>query len=267
MSIVGDQVEDSDKEEEDVKNTPPTQDHLHHDHQNYHIHSIKSTVVIRQLPSQGLSFQLWPAAHTLVSLLDQHRPTTTTPFSALLNKHTQPSRRLRILELGSGTGLVGIASAAILGADVTVSDLSHVLPNLKFNAEANSNTVGVNGGSVNVAALGWGEKSEMEAIGGDDEYDIIMGSDVVYHDHLYEPLLETLRFFLLGGERKWKNKKSVVFVMGHLKRWKKESVFFKKAKKYFDIEVLHKDAPCNGSRVGVLVYSFVGKGKMMIISK
>lgn len=110
----------------------------------------------------------------------------------------------------------------------------------------------------------------MEAIGfgGDgDEYDVVMGSDVVYHDHLYEPLLETLRFFLLGGERKWKNKKSVVFVMGHLKRWKKESVFFKKAKKYFDIEVLHKDAPCNGSRVGVLVYSFVGKGKMMIISK
>ena len=47
--------------------------------------------------------------------------------------------------------------------------------------------------------------------------------------------------------------------MAHMKRWKKESLFFKKARKYFFVDVLHVDAPCNGSRVGVVVYRFVGK--------
>lgn len=225
---------------------------LHHHQQTFHLQSIHSSVVIRQLPSQGLSFQLWPAATALVSLLE-HRHNSSTTLSGLLTRpHSQP---LRILELGSGTGMVGIAAAAILGAYVTVTDLSHVIPNLKFNAEANLKTVGLNGGKVEVAALGWGVEEEMEAIK-KDEYDIIMGSDVVYHDHLYEPLLQTLKFLLLGEQTK-----EMVFVMSHLKRWKKESVFFKKAKKDFDVEVIHKHDPCNGSRVGVLVYTFAGKNK------
>ncbi|KAG2239130.1 hypothetical protein Bca52824_089990 [Brassica carinata] len=41
--------------------------------QQYNIRSIESTVVIRQLTSQGLSFQLWPAASTFVTLLDNYR--------------------------------------------------------------------------------------------------------------------------------------------------------------------------------------------------
>lgn len=228
---------------------------LHHHQQTFHLRSINSSVVIRQLPSQGLSFQLWPAATALVSLLDHHHHSSTTLSSLLTRPHSQP---LRILELGSGTGMVGIAAAAILGAHVTVTDLSHVIPNLKFNAEANLNTVGLNGGKVEVAALGWGVEEEMEAIKEKDQYDIILGSDVVYHDHLYEPLLQTLKFFLLGEQTK-----EVVFVMSHLKRWKKESVFFKKAKKDFDVEVIQKHDPCNGSRVGVLVYTFAGKRRKL----
>lgn len=103
-----------------------------------------------------------------------------------------------------------------------------------------------------MAALSWGDIQQMEGTG--REYDVILGSDVVYHDHLYEPLLQTLRFFLLGSE------KEVVFLMAHLKRWKKESAFFKKAKKFFDVEVIHTDCPSNGCRVGVAVYRFVRRG-------
>ncbi|KAK2981591.1 hypothetical protein RJ640_011121 [Escallonia rubra] len=219
--------------------------------QDYHIASIASKVVIRQLPSQGLSFQLWPAATTLVTLLDGHRShPATSPLSALLT--AQLGRPLRILELGSGTGLVGISASAILGAHVTVTDLPHVLPNLRFNAEANSSVLALHGGSVDVAALSWGDIEDMKVIGG--EYDLVLGSDVVYHDHLYDPLLQTLRFFLLGGE-----KRRMVFVMAHLRRWKKESTFFKRAKKHFDVDVIHADAPSNGARVGVQVYRFAAK--------
>lgn len=225
----------------------PNQQHLLH---NHHLRSIQSTVVIRQLPSEGLSFQLWPAATALVSLLDNHRiDPTNSPLSATLSR-----RPLRILELGSGTGIVGIVAAATLGGNVTITDLPHVVPNLRFNADANKGVVGPTGGAVSVAALRWGHADDVAVIG--REFDVILASDVVYHDNLYEPLLETLRFMMLMGSER--NNK-MVFVMAHLRRWKKESSFFKKAKKHFDVEVLHTFSPCEGSRVGVVIYRFVGK--------
>ncbi|KAG6401912.1 hypothetical protein SASPL_138780 [Salvia splendens] len=207
--------------------------------QIHRLHSINSTILIRQLPSQGLSFQLWPAAATLVSLLDRQALSRLLPPS--------PNRPLRLLELGSGTGLVGIAAAALLGASVTATDLPHVLPNLQFNVDANAAALAPRGGHVRVAALSWGDVAQMQEVG--TEFDVVLGSDVVYHDHLYEPLLQTLRFLLLGRE--------LVFVMAHLKRWKKESAFFKKANKFFHVEVVHRDSPTNGDRVGVNVYTFV----------
>lgn len=218
--------------------------------QKHFLRSIQSTVAIRQLPSEGIPFQLWPAATALVSLLDLHRlDPSNSPLSAAI-----PAGAQRILELGSGTGIVGIVAAATLGGNVTLTDLPHVVPNLQFNAEANAGVVGSSGGAVTYAPLRWGHAADVEAVG--REFDVILASDVVYHDHLYEPLLETLRLMLLGsGEEK-----KMVFVMAHMRRWKKESAFFKKAKKHFSVDVLHVDTPCNGSRVGVVVYRFVGKG-------
>ncbi|CAM8972251.1 unnamed protein product [Rhodiola kirilowii] len=213
---------------------------------SHYIKSISSTVTIRQLPSQGLSFQLWPAATTLVSLLDNHRlnPKTNSRFSEFLDQH----RRLKILELGSGTGFAGIVAAATLDAEVTVTDLPHVIPNLEFNVEANAGVL--KNGSVVAAPLRWGDAEDMEKLG--REYDVVLASDVVYHDHLYEPLLESLKY-LLGGEKR------SVFVMAHLRRWKKEAAFFKKARKLFNVEILFQEAPADGSRVGVVVYGFIGK--------
>ncbi|KAK6922711.1 Lysine methyltransferase [Dillenia turbinata] len=225
---------------------------LHH-----HVRSIDSTIKIRQLRSEGLSFQLWPAATTLVNLIDNHR---SDPTKSPLSKILTNSRRLRILELGAGTGFVGIAAGAILSADVTLTDLPHVLENLRFNAALNSDLVEKFGGKVEVAALRWGEVEDMEAIRRRGEYDVIVGSDVVYHKHLYEPLMETLRFLMVGkGTKREESESESVFVMGHLKRWKKEAGFFKRAKKAFEIEVVYQDEARDGGRVGVLVYRFSPK--------
>ncbi|KAK4346848.1 hypothetical protein RND71_033187 [Anisodus tanguticus] len=197
----------------------------HQQQQLYFLQSINSNIAIRQLPSQGLSFQLWPAATILVTLLDNNRNHNgSTPFSNLFKRQENgDSLPLRILELGSGTGVVGIAAAAIFGAKVTVTDLPHVLPNIQFNVDGNSKVLEQQSGVVDVAALSWGGESQH------------------------------MRFFLLGGGKK------IAFVMAHLTRWKKESVFFKRAKKLFDVQIIHTEPPSNGSRIGVVVYLFTGK--------
>ncbi|KAL9464485.1 hypothetical protein AB3S75_002148 [Citrus x aurantiifolia] len=225
--------------------------------EQHYMPSIESTLVIRQLPSQGLSFKLWPAATTLVTLLDQFcSHPSNSPLASSLSNGCQ----LNILELGSGTGLVGMAAAAILGAKVTVTDLPHVLTNLQFNVDANAGLISLRGGSVHVASLRWGEAEANDVAVVGREFDVILASDVVYHDHLFDPLLATLRLFLNSDEPEPKKKK-MNFVMAHFRRWKKDSVFFKKAKKLFDVETIHADLPCNGARLGVVVYRMTGKAK------
>uniref|UniRef100_A0A1D1XIG0 Methyltransferase-like protein 21C n=1 Tax=Anthurium amnicola TaxID=1678845 RepID=A0A1D1XIG0_9ARAE len=233
------------EEEERWGNQPPPGEQ----EQRYQLRSIETILVIRQLPSQGLSFQLWPAASSLVSLLD-HNPSLL--LAALPAGRRRPPN-LNVLELGSGTGLVGIAAAAVLGARVAVTDLPHVLPNLRFNALANAAAVGARGGSVEARQLRWGHHGEDAAgLGGGAGFDLVLASDVVYHDHLFDPLLRTLRFFVRG---------EAAFVMAHLRRWKKrDSVFFRSARKLFDVTVVHTDPPLPGSRVGVAIYRFVQKG-------
>ncbi|EOA25869.1 hypothetical protein CARUB_v10019248mg [Capsella rubella] len=227
--------------------------------QMYRINSIESTLVIRQLPSLGIAFKLWLPATTLVTLLDNYRrdPSTsplTHTFSNFHSVGSDSSSPLNIVELGSGTGIVGIAAAATLGANVTVTDLPNVIENLKFNADANAEAVARFGGKVHVASLRWGETDDVEVLG--QNVDLILASDVVYHEHLYDPLLKTLRFMLLEGSKR-------VFLMAHLKRWKKESIFFKKARKLFDVDVIHCDDPQEGSRIGVVVYRFAPKNQTL----
>ncbi|XP_020881883.1 protein-lysine methyltransferase METTL21D, partial [Arabidopsis lyrata subsp. lyrata] len=221
------------------------------------INSIESTVVIRQLPSQGIAFKLWLPATTLVTLLDNYRrdPNTsplTRTFSSFQSDGSDSSSPINIFELGSGTGIVGIAAAATLGANVTVTDLPNVIENLKFNVDANAEVVARFGGKVHVASLRWGEINDVEVLG--QNVDLILASDVVYHERLYDPLLKTLRFLLLEGSKR-------EFLMAHLKRWKKESIFFKKARRFFDVDVIHCDDPQEGSRIGVVVYRFAPKNQ------
>lgn len=218
--------------------------------QQYLLRSIGDTIVIRQLPSQGLSFQLWPAASSLVSLLDRK------PSALVLTARPTPNP-LRILELGSGTGLVGIATAAILGAHVTLTDLPHVLPNLRFNADSNAAALAPRGGSLDVRQLRWGDDHAGDSLH-DSMFDVVLASDVVYYEHLFDPLLRTLEVFVRA---------EVAFVMAHLKRWKKrDSVFFRKARKLFEVSVLHTDPPLPGCRNGVTTYRFTAKNRHAAIA-
>jgi predicted nicotinamide N-methyase len=85
---------------------------------------------------------------------------------------------------------------ALLGCDVVTTDQVEVLPLLLRNVERNkswisqSNSDSGSIGSVTVAELDWGNKDHIRAV--DPPFDYIIGTDVVYSEHLLQPLMETI---------------------------------------------------------------------------
>ena len=101
----------------------------------------------------------------------------------------------RVLELGSGAGLVGLVAAALGARSVTLSDLDEVVPLLTRNAAAfvdaqrdRSQCV------VSVAALPWG-------LSPTGAYDVVLVADCLLQNgpHLYGPLCDTLSDLLRSG--------------------------------------------------------------------
>lgn len=95
-------------------------------------------------------------------------------------------RNRTAIELGAGTGLVGIV-AALLGADVTITDRSTALPILESNVK--ENVPQHLHGAVRVSELTWGEGLARYPAG---SYDLILGADIVYLEETFSALLHTL---------------------------------------------------------------------------
>lgn len=136
----------------------------------------KIEVEIAQREEDGIGFQVWNAAPVLC---DYFVKTTAVGADSL--------RQRRVLELGSGTGLVGIVCAH-LGYDVTLTDMASVLPVLRLNADNNSPAGLV--GILRVQELHWG--TDVRVSFPRARFDLVIGSDVTYFGHLHKPLLLTL---------------------------------------------------------------------------
>ncbi|PWA03438.1 hypothetical protein BB558_000388 [Smittium angustum] len=80
-----------------------------------------------------------------------------------------------VLELGSGTGLLGIICSLIGATEVLLTDTHRdVLALLNHNAKINS----ANAKNVSVRMLDWSQHSLVDDLRG--KYDVILGSDLVY---------------------------------------------------------------------------------------
>lgn len=83
----------------------------------------------------------------------------------------------RILELGSGTGLLGIAAAAVFPvASVHLTDLEAIVSNLEANVKTNE-ALFSKGKSPSVGGLDWSEPSAASL---DRRFDLILASDPLY---------------------------------------------------------------------------------------
>lgn len=98
------------------------------------------------------------------------------------------SGTLRVLELGAGTGLVGIAAACKWSSKarpvhVSLTDLPYIVPNLTENVERNASLVAASFGVVTVYALDWADEANAR-VGESASFPIIVAADPLYSaDH------------------------------------------------------------------------------------
>ncbi|KXT17221.1 hypothetical protein AC579_5780 [Pseudocercospora musae] len=105
------------------------------------------------------------------------------------------------LELGSGTGLVGLAAAAILSHHVFLTDLPDIVPNLERNAEVNADSLNMHGGQVTCAVLDWNEPQSLHVNDTDDGYEartfpLILAADPLYSSDHPRLLVNAVRYHL-----------------------------------------------------------------------
>ncbi|XP_075056072.1 protein-lysine methyltransferase METTL21C-like [Mixophyes fleayi] len=134
---------------------------------------------------------VWPAAKALCYFLDE-------------NQDEFDLRDKKVLEIGSGTGLVSIV-ACILGAHVIATDLPDALGNLRFNLSRNTR-----GRCLNIPEmreLVWGQDLETNYPKATCMFDYILAADVVYHHTCLDKLLETMKHLCQPGTQLiWANK-------------------------------------------------------------
>ena len=89
----------------------------------------------------------------------------------------------RLLELGAGTGLLGISAACLWQADVLLTDLPEVVSNLESNLQLNSDLVKDHEASVSARALDWSDDTDL-AKQDSERYQVILAADPIYSpDH------------------------------------------------------------------------------------
>ncbi|KAK1944541.1 Alpha-ketoglutarate-dependent dioxygenase alkB 7 [Phytophthora citrophthora] len=94
----------------------------------------------------------------------------------------------RVIELGCGIGVPGLAAAALGAKEVTLTDMPMAVPWIQTNIDRNQ-TLGCISVPVRAQGLMWGEKDELEAL----QFDVILCSDLVYgHRDISQKLVETI---------------------------------------------------------------------------
>jgi predicted nicotinamide N-methyase len=153
----------------------------------------------------------------------------------LLNEFLQSSTAVdlqgkRVLELGSGTGIIGILLARHCSVyeRVILTDLEKVCPLIKANLVANDLGEQLNNGKIVVEALDWSDTASLPpSVLAAGPLDVVLVSDCVYLESCFEILLNTLKVVIGEG---------TVCYMSYKKRRRAEKVFFKKLSKMFHVE-------------------------------
>ncbi|XP_057368238.1 protein N-lysine methyltransferase METTL21D-like [Daphnia carinata] len=120
---------------------------------------------------------VWDAALVLGAYLDHMNQTRQIPVKSR-----------RILELGSGTGFVGLVAAA-LGGDCLMTDLPEMVPLIKRNLLKNTPLLQ---GAGSAKAFEWGSDISGLVSRTDKGFDIVLAADCIYYKESLNAFIKTI---------------------------------------------------------------------------
>ncbi|KAL4977001.1 VPS28-domain-containing protein [Aspergillus desertorum] len=153
------------------------------------------------LTADNLGMKTWVSSyllsrrlHAILDSAPQLVPSTsTTPIPV-------SDRTLRALELGAGTGLVGLSFAALRGksARIHLTDLPEIVPNLSHNAALNVELLNRTSATVTTGVLDWSVLPQMPPAA-EAQYDLILAADPLYSPEHPRLLADTIAVWLRRG--------------------------------------------------------------------
>lgn len=128
--------------------------------------SVSITLREPSLTADNLGHKTWLASYLLAKRLP-----SLVPYLPAFERGGQ------VIELGAGTGLVGVAIAAMFDVHVHLTDLPAIVPNLRANVTANS--LSITQGSTSVGELDWSSSPDC-CIEQHEAYDVVVAADPLY---------------------------------------------------------------------------------------
>ncbi|XP_006823787.1 protein N-lysine methyltransferase METTL21A-like [Saccoglossus kowalevskii] len=142
-----------------------------------------------------------------------------------ISEHALDIKDKTIIELGAGTGLVGMVTA-LLGGNVIITDREMALEQLQQNIDDNVMPDDITG-QIKVKELCWGKHLDQFPT-----FDIILGADIIYIQETFPDLLKTLLHLSHCRTR---------ILLSCKIRYKKDSNFIESLKVYFTVSEIFYD--------------------------
>lgn len=159
-------------------------------------------------PEKGTGLVIWDSAVILAKYFEKNQ-------HIISDKH--------VIEVGSGTGFLGISCYLLGTSKVLMTDLPYTISNIIRNIQRNGNHDG-----MLYKVLDWFDDATYLSLDDKNEYDIIVGADIVWLDYLVEPLVNTLKSLC--------HSKTIVYLSYQLRSVAVDDLLWMHMNKYFIIQ-------------------------------
>ncbi|KAA6415124.1 MAG: glucose-inducible SAM-dependent methyltransferase Rrg1 [Lasallia pustulata] len=156
--------------------------------------TVTITLYEPSLTADNLGLKTWASSYLLskrLAGLSAYCPTSNHSDSASQLDLNRSLPQKSVLELGAGTGLVGISAAAVWGVHVHLTDLPTIVPNLSSNITANAAALSASGGVATSDVLDWSVLPS-EQLQPSRKYGIILAADPLYSPEHPRLLVQTI---------------------------------------------------------------------------
>ena len=103
---------------------------------------------------------------------------TSVTFARYLWMHPELVRGKRVVELGAGSGAIGLVCAALGASHVCITDVPGALPLIDSNVQRNPRLAS---GSISIAPCVWGHRSQIhEIVAKSGAFDVVVACEVIY---------------------------------------------------------------------------------------